>query len=124
MFLKLILKPVVCCAKLYSILQELWVLLASAAATESGIPQKLLDDKEAELKKKKELEDQINVSMSPYSANLQYGFHSELHQFQNKVITVGRGYPWGLILNNIIGQEESLLCSSSRITLKDLIADL
>ena len=43
--------------------QELWILLASAAATNSGIPQRLLDEKAEELRKKKELEEQINVSI-------------------------------------------------------------
>ncbi|KAK9828569.1 hypothetical protein WJX72_000810 [[Myrmecia] bisecta] len=40
--------------------KELWGLLVSAASTPSGIPQKLLDEKAEELRKKKEMEDQIN----------------------------------------------------------------
>ena len=46
-------------------MQELWVLLASATGTASGIPQKLLDDKEAEIKAKKKMEDEINVRLVP-----------------------------------------------------------
>lgn len=47
------------------LVQELWVLLASATGTASGIPQKLLDDKEAEIKAKKKMEDEINVRLVP-----------------------------------------------------------
>lgn len=45
--------------------QELWSLLASAASTESGIPQKLLDEKAEEIRQKKERQDQINVTPPP-----------------------------------------------------------
>lgn len=38
--------------------------MASAKDTATGIPQKLLDDKEAEEKRRKELQEGINVSTS------------------------------------------------------------
>ena len=55
-------------------MQELWNLLASASETESGIPQKLLDDKAEELRKKKEMQDQINVSHGPAAPRGRHGF--------------------------------------------------
>lgn len=39
------------------------MLMASAKDTETGIPQKLLDDKEAEEKQRRELREGINVSL-------------------------------------------------------------
>ena len=50
-----------CCSS-HAQLQELWVLLASAAENPSGVPQRLLDEKAEELRKKKETQDRINVS--------------------------------------------------------------
>lgn len=47
---------------LLACLQELWALLASACSTLSGIPQSILEAKAEELRKKKEVQDQINVS--------------------------------------------------------------
>ena len=41
--------------------QELWVLLHSACGNASGIPQMILDEKAEELRKKKEMQDAINV---------------------------------------------------------------
>lgn len=41
--------------------QELWVLLNSANQNQSGIPQQILDEKAEELRKKKEMQDAINV---------------------------------------------------------------
>lgn len=41
--------------------QELWGLLASASQNPSGVPQRLLDEKAEELRKKKETQDRINV---------------------------------------------------------------
>ena len=56
-------------------MQELWNLLASATETESGIPQKLLDDKAEELRKKKEMQDQINVSRGPAATRERCALH-------------------------------------------------
>lgn len=47
--------------------QELWVLLHSASNTASGIPQQILDEKAEEMRKKKEMQDAINVSTSTCS---------------------------------------------------------
>ena len=43
-------------------MQELWSLLASAGQNPSGVPQRLLDEKAEELRRKKEPQDKINVS--------------------------------------------------------------
>ena len=45
--------------------QELWGLLASASQNPSGVPQRLLDEKAEELRKKKETQDRINVRSVP-----------------------------------------------------------
>jgi hypothetical protein len=55
--------------------QELWVLLHSASSNASGIPQQILDEKAEEMRKKKEMQDAINVSFQsqidcPVHANL------------------------------------------------------
>ncbi len=42
--------------------QELWTLLASASGNPSGIPQKILDEKAEEMRQKKVMEEEINVS--------------------------------------------------------------
>ena len=42
--------------------QELWTLLASASSNPSGIPQKILDEKAEEMRQKKVMEEEINVS--------------------------------------------------------------
>ena len=42
--------------------QELWVHLHSANSSQSHIPQQILDQKAEELRKRKEISDQINVS--------------------------------------------------------------
>jgi hypothetical protein len=41
--------------------QELWLMLASAAGNDSGIPQAILDAKAEEVRKRKEVQDAITV---------------------------------------------------------------
>lgn len=41
--------------------QELWLMLASAASNDSGIPQAILDAKAEEVRKRKEVQDAITV---------------------------------------------------------------
>ena len=43
------------------LLQEFWQLLVSACKTGSGIPQKFLDEKAEEIRKRKEEEERIQV---------------------------------------------------------------
>ena len=50
------------CSSRFVGMQELWLLLASAAENQSGIPQKLLDDQAAKIAQKKEMQEKINVS--------------------------------------------------------------
>ena len=52
--------------------QELWVHLHSANSSQSYIPQQILDQKALELKKRKEISDQINVSRSLRCAACQF----------------------------------------------------
>lgn len=47
--------------------QELWLMLASAAGNDSGIPQAILDAKAEEVRKRKEVQDAITVSSEPAS---------------------------------------------------------
>jgi serine/arginine repetitive matrix protein 1 len=44
-------------------MKELWTLLASASANESGVPQQLLDEKAEELRAKREKEAAIQVGL-------------------------------------------------------------
>jgi hypothetical protein len=51
--------------------QELWLMLASAAGNDSGIPQAILDAKAEEVRKRKEVQDAITVRRrQPFSASL------------------------------------------------------
>jgi hypothetical protein len=43
-------------------MQELWTLLASASASGTGVPVQLLEEKQAELLKKREAEAEMAVS--------------------------------------------------------------